>query len=742
MKQNIIDFLEREYQTQQNEYLKLTGVKALTLKDRGEIFVGKYIGLKDGFVLFKVRASDQLPRKSSFWTASFLRGEMAKYTNWGDLSWAELRHQYQGDYSDVFCAWLSKMKDDPNFYLVGFKGFDAKFVQNKLIQDQENTSILAFGPKDPPLEYLINLKETVSAELSELEEQVLQCSASHDQMLWSPICINQDDDLTQHIQEGFTTSNVIAIQGPPGTGKTYRMAQFISTLLLANKSVLATSLTNEALKVLATKEALSSALHSGRINKTSLSTDEQKEIPKLESNDGNECNPRQGHLSLSTFYISSRWATQAAEVAPFDYVIVDEASQAYLPMLAASLRLGKKVVWIGDQNQLAPIAQTNEDIIQDKGWQSIVKGFDSVCKHFKMPGFMLRDTFRLTARGAEFTSVFYNTPLCSVSKHQQLKASNEDFLPINGGPILMELPLRHGDKITQNAISRIEEVLGEILSINPDAEIAILAKFKETVRALQKHFAVQEDKESKLKIETVDRVQGMTVDYTVFFIPNTSLGRSLEREFFNVATSRAKYATIIITVEGIMKENMPEEVRRFFLKLYEGKVATFTPKKITSTSGDISIKVLGKIELPDNKSKKTTHLKEAVYIIDTNVFIDCPKIISRLGGAKVVVPTTVIEELDKLKIKANINPGNLREAIKNISTAFTKDYSSMEDGDPALLPEGFDKNNPDCLILSVALKHKNNGVNPILLTSDVNLQSRAHGLQITTCSTSDLLKSS
>lgn len=737
MKQNIIDFLEREYHTQYNEYVKLTGVKALTLKERGEVFVGKYIGIKDGFVLFKVRASDKLPRKSSFWTVSYLCGDMAQYKNWGDLSWAELRNQHQGDYCDAFCAWLSQMKDEPGFYMVGFKGFNSEFVQNKL---SPNKPIIAFGPKDPPLEYLIKLQELVSKKLSALEEQVLHCGMSNDMKPWLPVRINKDDDLTQRIQEEFVASNVIAIQGPPGTGKTYRMAQFISKLLGENKSVLATSLTNEALKVLATKEVLSSALDAGKINKTSLSTDEQKEVPRLESNEGNECNPKQGHLSLSTFYIASRWAAQVVDVVPFDYVIVDEASQAYLPMLVASLRLGKKVVWIGDQNQLPPIAQTNEDIIQSKGWESIVKGFDTVCKHFEMPTFMLGDTFRLTARGAEFTSVFYSTPLCSVSTHQQLNVLGSDILPLNGGPALVGLPLKSGDKIPQNAIIRIEELLKEILSIDPDAEIAILAKFKATIQALQKYFAPQEGKDSKLKIETVDRIQGMTVDYTIFLIPNTSVGRSLEKEFFNVATSRSKYATIIIADKGIMKENMPEEVRRFFLKLYEGKAATFTPKEVTA-SGGIKVKVLGKIDLPKDKSQRGINCdKDAVYVIDTNVFIDCPSVISRLGGAKVIVPTTVIEELDKLKLKANVDQRKLREAIKNIQTAFAKDYSHMEAADSTFLPEGFDKSNPDCLILSVALKHKNNGANPIVLTSDVNLRSRALGLHLTVYSPKELLK--
>lgn len=739
MKQKVVDFLGREYQTQENEYLRLIGVKALTLKDRGEVFVGKYLGFKDGCVLFKVRSSDKLPRKSSFWTASYLCGNMASYRNWGDLSWAELRKEHQGDYIDVFCAWLSRMKDDPEFYMVGFKGFSDKFLQEKLMPDKP---IIAFGPKDPPLEYLIKLEELVSSRLNGLEEQVLNCCMSNESVVWSPMCINKDDDLTQQLIAAFETSRVVAVQGPPGTGKTYRMAQLVATLLEEKKSILATALTNEALKVLATKEALSGALTSGRINKTSLSTDEQKDVPGLEGNEANVCNPRQGHLSLSTFYIASRWAADVSEEQPFDYVIVDEASQAYLPMLVASLRLGKKVVWIGDQNQLAPIAQTNEDVIQSQRWEPAIRGFDTVCRYLKMPAFVLGDTFRLTARGAEFTSVFYSTPLRSVSSHQPSTVSPSTVLPIGGGPALLELPLKNGEKLPENAIARIEEVLGEIRTVDPKAQVAILAKFRATVQSLQKHFAPQEGTESTLKIETVDRIQGMTVDYTIFFIPNTAVGRSLEKEFFNVATSRARYATIIIADKGIVQEDMPEEVRRFFLKLHEGEAATFCPKEVTA-SGGISVKVVGKIELPEERSpKKLVHAKDAVYVVDTNVFVDYPNVITRLAGAKVVVPTTVIEELDKLKLKAGVAQSQLREAIKNIHTAFKKDYSSMEEVDPTLLPEGFDRSNPDCLILSVALKHKRAGASPVVLTSDINLQSRAQGLRLATCSPKELFRHS
>ena len=39
-----------------------------------------------------------------------------------------------------------------------------------------------------------------------------------------------------------------------------------------------------------------------------------------------------------------------------------------------------------------------------------------------------------------------------------------------------------------------------------------------------------------------------------------------------------------------------------------------------------------------------------MYIIDTNVFVNCPDIINKIGKAyKIIIPSTIFEELDKLK---------------------------------------------------------------------------------------------
>lgn len=734
-RKNCIAFLETEYDTQMKEYGRLIATKAIVLKERGEVFVGKFVGFRGDFSIFKVRFSDNMPRKNSFWTASCFIGEMVSYKNWGDLTWADLREQYQCDYSDAHCVWISK-SEDPAFCLVGVKNITVDFAN--LLESQN--PIIAFGPNDPPLKYILNLKDIVQNSERDTINEILDYTEG--ESVWNPQRVTATEDLNIQILRSLESHNHVAIQGPPGTGKTYRMAKLIAQLLSKGKSVLVTALTNEALKVVASKEDLEPYLRNGRISKTSLTIDERHELPNLMPNEGNVCNAASGHLSLATFYISSGWAKDVQEMIPFDYVIMDEASQALLPMIAASKKLGRKVVWIGDQNQLAPIIKTNEDKINTQGWNPIVKGFDTLCNNIVMPTFMLSDTFRLTKRGADFTGIFYNNELNSVAKIDEVKTSLHE-LNKQGGPSSLFLELEVGNKKPNNALNAIYDLTERIFTECSDATIAILSKFKETVKELQKTFMTKlqsEEIPDNLKIETVDRIQGLTVDYTIFLIPNASVSYSLESELFNVATSRASRCTIIVADRMILKSIMSDEVRRFFLKIDENKVATFKPSTTqTITAGDLKVTVLGKISLPEKPLKEIVEYKENIFIIDTNVFVKCPTIISKVGKYKVVIPTTVLEELDRLKLKQSIDKKALSDAVKNINKAFLNNYSSMEEGDSSLLPKGFDAQKADCLILSVALKYKAEDKNPILLTSDNLLQSKALGLGIKTISLQDFL---
>lgn len=682
------DFLSTEIETQVRSYEQIVNTKAMVLKDRGDVFVGMFIKINEqGFAIFKVRESDKMPRKNSFWTAVYYIDPMSRFRQWGDLSWLEIREKYQKDFSDAYCCWLSKSEDE-GFCLVGFKNITVEFA-NLLTPN----TIVAFGPNDPPLQYLKNLLTyTESASADHILDAELNT------YMWKPTPIEANENSNKLLLEQLDDSCHLIIQGPPGTGKTYRMANLAKHLLDENKSVLVTALTNQALMELAAKEALEDYIKRGRVSKTSLTIDEARQL-NLQKVNENKCNPIKGELTLASFYVSSGWPSDESA---FDYVIMDEASQALYPMIAVSFKLGKKVVWVGDQKQLPPIVLTNEDIINGNNWKDIVNGFNTLCNSTDYKSFLLKDTFRLTKRGAECTGVFYDNLLHSVSEYQTTP-TNISWINHQGGPMMEYVALPLGEKAPEVAIHVILSKVKDILATSSKASIAVLCKFKDSIRALQKAFVLGlsvKELPDNIKIETVDRVQGLTIDYCFFLIPNVSTRYSLQSELFNVATSRARYNTIIVADKLLLKENMSEDVRKYLLKASNNSFVSFAK---TISAGSITLTVKDKIDLSKSEKKRAELVngKENIYIIDTNVFVNCPDIISKIGKKyKIIIPSTVLEELDKLKIKEGIDKITLSKAAKNISMAFTQQYSCMEDANVSLLPNGFDRKNPDCKILT------------------------------------------
>lgn len=732
-------FLNSELRVQKSQYEDLIRTKALVLKNNGDVFVGKFLKFQDnGVAVFKVRFSDNMPRRNSFWTACYFVGDMGSFKNWGEHSWLDLRTDFQRDYSDANCIWISK-SEDPDFCIIGIKNLTIDFAA---LLDQDKP-IVAFGPKDPPLKYILNLTDIVRDKSNKRVNHILDFDLQKRD--WHPTIVDSKMDFVSIVREKLNTSDAIAIQGPPGTGKTFKMAQLTAILLRDNKSVLVTAFTNQALMELAKKDDIKPFILEGKVSKTSMTIDESKEIRGLLPISENKCNATSGKLSLATFYVSSDWGKEAAEP-PFDYVLVDEASQSLLPMIAASCKLGKKTIWVGDQNQLSPIVMMNDDVIKNNNWGPIVKGFSTLCDNFEIPSYMFCDTYRLMPRAAESTGIFYGNHLRSASSITNVP-SNLPLIDKRGGPVIMNIDMKVGDKKPTNAIQAICDLAKDILTDTPKAEIAILCKFRESVRELQKSFVLTWSSGTipeNVKIETVDRVQGLTVHYCIFFIPNASLGYSLDDELFNVATSRSIYSTIIVADQSILKQNMSQNVRKYLLKAQEDKFAeldTNEPQRIEV--GNIGVNVVGKIDLSKFERKRTELVKdkENIYIVDTNVFVNCPDIISKIGSKyKVIIPSKVLDELDKLKLKNSIDKVALNTAARNICAAFQQKFSQMEDADVRLLPAGFDTNNTDCMILSVALKHQQENQHPILLTSDNILQTRAWGLGITAISLKEFLK--
>lgn len=757
------NFLEEELQAQTKAFnQKLNTSAKFLLQEREELFVAQFLAFKDGEMILKFSTKRGLPRKGEYLYCFTVPKELRDYRNWGEKTYGDLIKE-KGNFTETVCVWQAPSKDkdgnlEKGFYIAGFRGVELDFSVN--ISEAEKM-ILLLGPNRPPFEYIANLQKIVQNNYSENVCSVLDKDFENSN--WQPSLVDNKNDIPNFILSQLTLTDQVVLIGPPGTGKTYQIAEICKRLCEQGKSVLVTSLTNRALIEVIEKPALANLLEAGKVFKTKVSTDEKNEIPQLQQT--KEINPQPSNLVLSTFFIASSEATNITDNPPFDYVIVDEASQALLAMFSAAKLLGKKNIWIGDTKQLPPVVAINGDKVSKKNYDFLVDGLKALSDTSSLPIFQLTETYRLPIRGSIYTGLFYNNSLKSKAKTDirlsfpEIPNDINVFFNPQGGSTLLKTDLEVGNKKPTNALEIAKLIVSNLLTVNEKLHISVLSNYIDTVKALQKSIYGSIDNPKNLLIETVARIQGLTTDVTIFVIPNSGYNHSLEKRLFNVATSRAKRHTIIIADKNIISSypHLDEDVKTYLQKLNDEYSFYYTTEKklierktteIKKTQGEeqpqkhTGLKVLGKIDLSkfEKPKKEINKDKENIYIIDTNVFVDHPDIISKIDQKYcIVLSAKVIDELDYLKISlTEEQKKNVQRALRHINESIDKRGIKMDTADLTLLPNDFNKKSPDNFILSVALKYKDE--NPIMLTSDYGLQVKSKGLGITTITLKDFLK--
>jgi len=201
-------------------------------------------------------------------------------------------------------------------------------------------------------------------------------------------------------------------------------------------------------------------------------------------------------------------------------------------------------------------------------------------------------SYRLTDRAAYYTGFFYNNNLESKApknirlSYPELSFETGKFFNPMGGPSLIKIKMPVGESKPENAIKLVITLISHLSEINEkNFEIAVLTKLKKTVKELQKCVSSVLGNEKSVLIETVERVQGLTCDVCIFFIPNAVQNMSLNRSLFNVATSRAKRHTIIISDSNILSFPFADhQVTEYLRKLneeYSFNVDTKTPLRLS-----------------------------------------------------------------------------------------------------------------------------------------------------------------
>ncbi|WP_138994219.1 AAA domain-containing protein [Larkinella sp. C7] len=543
-----INLIQDELTYQTNEFDKLLRKHAAKMFVDGQLYLCRYQGFDEARGNLIVRFEHKIclpPRKNEHFQCFVSDIQNDNVQNWGGLTYRDLRKRVttQFESKTVFFSY------ENGHSIVGLSGIKIEDVE-KYSKD----TLVFLAPTDPPLNYLLNLinflKETASS-----PNEILDLNITNKN--WNPTPLTVSEDIVTVIQTDLIENEIVVIQGPPGTGKTYLMAQLCSALIKADYKILVTALTNRALVELAEKDHLKAGLAEGKVYKSSLTADESKNKKIKGIKAFKSLSQQKPQMLLLTYYIMSQIAAKAIVDDHFDYIIIEEASQAFLSTLALARKLGKKCIIIGDIKQLEPIFYKEYAPEDKNNYDLMVCGLKAIS--YFLPNtkqYILTDSYRLTQTSVNATNAFYSG---------MLRSKSDTLLPIdfskypllnnifqsNGGTSLKMFDLPDSRIPSAACTNLIINLVSTLKLFNGKAEIAVLAFNRDTVRFLQKEIFSKCANTDDVLVETVDRIQGLTTDFCIFFIPTESIPFALQANRFNVATSRARLCTLLISSPDI-----------------------------------------------------------------------------------------------------------------------------------------------------------------------------------------------
>jgi rRNA-processing protein FCF1 len=736
-KENQIKFYQEEIKKIIDDYKSYLDSKCIDLINKVELFIGsfEYVDTNRNQVVFSFD-KDKLPKTKIPLTASKPVSSDILGSDFKSITYNAYRNKFVKGYTECYGVYYQELNGK---YNVGFSNFDIEFLNSLSIGDK-----IVFGISDPPLKYYFNLIQITKNEVKSkmVDDVILGNYHLND---FNPVHIDDSLELIEKYKTNLHSQDTIIIQGPPGTGKTFFISRLLSLLSTEKKSVLVATLANRSLIELAKKYFEIKEAKKGVVFKSNLTLEETKEVKDLKPIP-KDFLPAEGNILLTTFYKMTGVAAENITKPIYDYVILEEASQCFLGTIAAAKLLGKKIILVGDPLQLPPIVNQENPSNISQDIDLMQEFFTFYASTIDCPKFRLTTTYRFSANACFQTNTFYENSLKSksaIQKGDSILSGLPSFYNKEGG-----CSLHYYESTNLKGLyDLLYNQINSLLQVNPNFEIAILSSTKKGVKLLRDNLLFKfKDYQNQILINTVDSVQGLTIDFCFYFaFSDGSPAFSFKLNRFNVATSRARYCTLILlddvykiippykgqVADFISKCNLEKEGNSNFTVIDVNNTVNTNSQKDTGTPG---LKIIDKIDLSkfEKPKKEIIKGKENIYIIDTNVFVDCPEIISKIDKQyQIILSAKVIDELDYLKISLTEEQRkNVHKAIKHINESFDKRNIKMDTADLALLPNDFNKKSPDNFILSVALIYKSE--NPIMLTSDNGLQIKAKGLGITT----------
>lgn len=245
----------------------------------------------------------------------------------------------------------------------------------------------------------------------------------------------------------------------------------------------------------------------------------------------------------------------------FDYVIIDEAAKATTPELLVSIIKAKKIILVGDQNQLpayadAEISPTLARLTKNPDYRLFDILYNSLPNTHKQ---VLTTQYRMVENiGNLISKVFYNGIIDTGCNEDEKKHGLSRYI---GKSIIWfdtstnekksQKRTKGGSYINEEEKRIILEILDDLKKTGElsGLDIGIITGYSGQKELLRKSIkATGFDKiASKIDINTLDAFQGRENDIIIYSTVRTrdSIGFQKEKERVNVAFSRAKKLLIV-----------------------------------------------------------------------------------------------------------------------------------------------------------------------------------------------------
>lgn len=541
---------------QERKTVLKTSVGQLIVKDEVSVGTVDHVDFKRGHVVLRF-PKDRGPRLKVLRQLTLVKKRAFADFGGKVAAWdCSLLHflsspDYRSEISDLLPLYYLH-KGDLHYDYVGCSSVSLKLFDfiSGCVRTGKTLTVLVFAPI-PPVDYYKNLNffiERCPQNSELLLEPKMDFTDWHpEELAYNP---EKEDAIAETILNALETRGECVLQGPPGTGKSYTIAQIISHYLDQGKTVCATTMANKGLIELVRQKPLGRALEQERIAKTNLSADERKLAPGLKSPKLGLLVPA-GELLCATNYVLSG-AHNPKNIAlngrpSYDLVVIEEASQAFLTAIIAFKSLGRKCLIVGDPMQLPPIvANANNSRYRTWNVNTQIEGLKTIALGSDIKSYRITTTFRLTPASAALTGMFYDNRFTSVQKKRlDFSKTPSAAFPPEGGVLYHCTNDSRNGVYSDAAMGIVEVVASKFRTAYTKRTMAVITPFKDTVKHLQKVFLTETT--SNITIETIDRIQGMTVDYAILYLPGRNPGFALDERRFNVATSRSRSATLIIS---------------------------------------------------------------------------------------------------------------------------------------------------------------------------------------------------